>query len=118
MAMGQMKGFNLTFELDRVFPEKRKLVVLKPVFDELSKLNKSGKKKVEKEAQIALFFVDKECEIWDTDYDHKNIDFILLEYGERYNGVIATNDKQLKRLARKKGLQTVFIRNQTYLMVE
>ena len=118
MAIGQMTSFNLTYELDRVYPGKRKLVVLKPILNELNKLQQSGKIRIEKEAQIALSYVEKYCQIWDTDYTHKNIDFVLLEYGERYNGIIATNDRQLKRLARKKGLRTLFIRNQSYLMLE
>ncbi|MHA1977932.1 MAG: PIN domain-containing protein [Candidatus Hodarchaeales archaeon] len=118
MAMGQMTSFNLTYELDRVLPGKRILVVLRPILNELNKLHQSGKIKVEKEASIALLYVEKQCQIWDTDYEHRNIDFILLEYGKRYNGIIATNDRQLKRLARKKGLLTLFIRNQSYLMIE
>ncbi|PWI46373.1 hypothetical protein CEE45_17200 [Candidatus Heimdallarchaeota archaeon B3_Heim] len=118
MAIGQMTSFNLTYELDRVLPGKRKLIVLRPILNELTKLRQSGKIKVEKEAQIALTYVEKYCTIWQSDYDHKNIDFILLEYGERHNGMIATNDRQLKRLARKKGLLTLFIRNQSYLMIE
>lgn len=118
MAIGQMTSFNLPFELDRVLPGKRVLVVLKPILHELKKLQQSGKIKVEKEAQIALVYVERQCQVWDTDYFHKNIDFVLLEYGERHNGIIATNDRQLKRLARKKGLLTLFIRNQSYLMLE
>ncbi len=118
MAIGQMTSFNLSYELDRVLPGKRKLIVLRPILNELTKLHQSGKIKVEKEAQIALTYVEKYCKIWQSDYDHKNIDFILLEYGERHNGMIATNDRQLKRLARKKGLLTLFIRNQSYLMIE
>jgi len=118
MAIGQMTSLNLTYELDRVLPGKRELIILEPILLELKKLNQSGKIKVEKEAEIALRYIEKECKIWNTDYDHKNIDFVLLEYGERYNGIIATNDRQLKRLARKKGLLTLFIRNQSYLMLE
>ncbi|MHA1994416.1 MAG: type II toxin-antitoxin system VapC family toxin [Candidatus Hodarchaeales archaeon] len=118
MAIGQMTSFNITYELDRVLPGKRELIVLEPILYELNKLRQSGKIKVEKEAQIALLYVEKECKIWKTDYNHRNIDFVLLEYGKRYTGIIATNDRQLKRLARKKGLLTLFIRNQSYLMLE
>ncbi len=118
MAISQMKGFNLTYELDRVFPGNRKLIILTPILNELNKLHECGKIKVERQAQIALQYVEKQCEIWDTNYEHKNIDFVLLEYGERFKGIIATNDRKLKRLARKKGLLTLFIRNQSYLMLE
>jgi rRNA-processing protein FCF1 len=94
MAIGQMTSFNITYELDRVLPGKRELIVLEPILYELNKLRQSGKIKVEKEAQIALLYVEKECKIWKTDYNHRNIDFVLLEYGKRYTGIIATNDRQ------------------------
>jgi rRNA-processing protein FCF1 len=118
MAIGQMTRFNLTYELDRVVPGNRILIVLTPVYTELEKLSSNESLKVQKEAQIALSFVEKECEIWKTDYDHKNVDFILLTYGQNYSGLIATNDRKLKRLARKKGIRTLYIRNQRYLVIE
>jgi rRNA-processing protein FCF1 len=118
MALGQFTRFNLTFELDRVVPEHRVCVVLEPIMGELEKLLIEGSPKVRKEAQIAVNYAKNNCQKWPSDYTHKNVDFILIYYAEKYKGIVATNDRLLKRIARKKGVKTLFIRNQTYLMLQ
>ncbi len=115
MALVQIPNFNLSFELDRVIPGNRVLIVLKPILSELQKLNRKGNPKVQLESRFALEFVHKNCQQWPTHYNHRNIDFTLLEYGEERNGIIATNDRQLKKLARRKGIRVLYIRNRRYL---
>jgi len=121
LALGQMINFNLSYELDRVLPRKRTLIVLEPVFLELQRLNLKGNPKIQMESRIAIDFVHKFCEIMPTDFLHKNIDFILLHYAEMYrnsNGIIATNDRQLRRIARKKKIRTLYIRSQRFLELQ
>ena len=118
MALSQMLGLNIISELDRILPGTRELIVLQPVKDELEKLSSSGSLKVQREAQFALSFVEKYCQLWEADYQHKNVDFVLLYYGEKYNGLIATNDRKLKRLARNKQIKILYIRNQRYLVIQ
>ena len=118
MALGQFTRFNLTYELDRVLPGHRVSVVLSPIKGELEKLLNEGSSKVRKEAQIALTYAKNNCQMWPVDYTHKNVDFILLHYARKYKGIVATNDRLLKKIARKKGIKTLFIRNQSYLMIQ
>jgi len=118
MALGQFTRFNITYELDRVLPGHRVGVVLNPIKGELEKLLDEGSPKVQKEAQIALTYAKNNCQMWPVDYTHKNVDFILLYYAQEYKGIVATNDRQLKRIARKKGIKILFIRNQSYLMLQ
>ncbi len=118
MALGQFTRFNLTFELDRVLPGHRVSVVLSPIKGELEKLLNEGSSKVQKEAQIALTYAKNNCQMWPVDYTHKNVDFILLYYAQEYKGIVATNDRQLKKIARKKSIKTLYIRNQRYLMLQ
>ena len=118
MALGQFARFNLTFELDRVLPGHRVCVVLSPIIGELEKLLNEGSSKVRKEAQIALTYAKNNCQMWPVDYTHKNVDFILLHYAQEYKGIVASNDRMLKKIARKKGIKTLFIRNQSYLMMQ
>ena len=115
MALAQFPNFNLSFELDRVIPGNRVLIVLKPILSELQKLNQQGNPKVQLESRLAIEYVNKKCQQWSTHYDHRNIDFTLLQYGEERNGIIATNDRQLKKLARGKGIKVLYIRNRRYL---
>ncbi|MFX0185275.1 MAG: PIN domain-containing protein [Candidatus Hodarchaeota archaeon] len=121
LALSQMINFNLSYELDRVLPRKRTLIVLEPVFLELQRLNLKGSPKVQMESRMAIDFVHKFCEIMPTDFRHKNIDFILLHYAEKYrnsNGIIATNDRQLRRLARERKIKTLYIRSQRFLELQ
>jgi len=118
MALGQNPNFNLSYELDRVIPGNRVLIVLDPIFSELEKLNLKGNPKERMEARIAIEFVDKYCQRWPSEYNHRNIDFILLHYGEEKNGIIATNDRKLKKMARKNGIKLLYIRNQRFLELQ
>jgi len=118
MALGQFTRFNLTFELDRVLPGHRVSVILSPIKGELEKLRNEGSLKVQKEAQIALTYAKNNCQMWPVDFTHRNVDFILLHYAQEYKGIVATNDRQLKRIARKKGIKTLFIRNRSYLVLQ
>ena len=118
MALGQFERFNISFELDRVIPGQRIGVVLTPIMGELEKLLATGSPKVQKEAQIALAFTKNNCLLWPVDYKHKNVDFILLFYAQKHKGIIATNDRQLKKIARNKGIRTLYIRSQRYLMLQ
>jgi rRNA-processing protein FCF1 len=118
MALSQNPSLNLSYELDRVIPGKRVLVVLDPIFTELEKLNLKGNPKEQMEARIAIEFVDKYCQQWPSEYEHRNIDFVLLYYGKEKNGIIATGDRKLKKLARKKGIKLLYIRNQRFLELQ
>lgn len=118
MALSQMANFNLSYELDRVIPGNRILVVLDPIFSELKKLNLKGNPKDRMESRIAIEFVHKYCQQWPSEYSHRNIDFILLHYGKEKSGIIATNDRKLKRMARKNGIKLLYIRNQRFLELQ
>ena len=115
MAIAQMQGINFSHEFDRIIPGKRQLIVLTPIFVELQKLHREGSPKVKKESRLAIEYVQKYCSKEESEYTHKNIDFILLDNGEKRKGIIATNDRKLKRLAQKKGIRTLYIRNKSFL---
>lgn len=118
MALSQLTNFNLSYELDRVIPGNRKLIVFEPIFSELQKLQEQGSPKVQMESRIAIDFVHKFCQKEPSEYDHRNIDFILLHYGKKRKGIIATNDRKLKRAARKKGIRILFIRSRRFLELQ
>ena len=115
MALGQFPNFNISSELDRVIPRSRKLIVLDPIFQEIQKLFDTGKPKTKIEAKLALDFVEKNCIIRPSAYKHRNVDFVLLFNSEKENGVIATNDNHLKKIARNKKIKTLYIRNKRIL---
>ncbi|MFX0123019.1 MAG: PIN domain-containing protein [Candidatus Hodarchaeota archaeon] len=118
MALSQNPNFNLSYELDRVIPGNRVLVVLDPIFSELEKLNLKGNPKERMEARTAIEFVHKYCQQWPSEYSHRNVDFVLLHHGKEKKGIIATNDHKLKRMARKNGIKLLYIRSQRFLELQ
>ncbi|WP_455140065.1 type II toxin-antitoxin system VapC family toxin [Candidatus Hodarchaeum mangrovi] len=115
MALGQFTNFNISSELDRVIPRSRQLIVLEPIFQEIQKLYETGNPKTKIEAKLALDFVEKYCIIRSSPFKHRNVDFILLFNSEKENGIIATNDNRLKKMARNKQIKTLYIRNKRIL---
>ncbi|MHA1973793.1 MAG: type II toxin-antitoxin system VapC family toxin [Candidatus Hodarchaeales archaeon] len=115
MALGQFPSLNLSHELDRVVPQKKELIVIQPVIQELEKIMQESKPKTKNVARLALDFIAKFCKKREVAYSHKNIDFILLYAAEQENGIIATNDKKLRKLAKKKNIKTLYIRNIRFL---
>ena len=118
MALSQNPNFNLSYELDRVIPGKRVLIVLDPIFSELEKLNLQGTPKERMEARIAIEFVHKYCQRCPSDFKHRNVDFVLLHHGKDKNGILATSDRKLKKMARKIGIKLLYIRNQRFLELQ
>jgi rRNA-processing protein FCF1 len=118
MAISQNPNFNLSYELDRIIPGNRVLVVLEPIFSELQKLHQKGNPKDQMHSRLAIEFVNKHCQQWPSEYSHRNIDFILLHYGKERKGIIATNDRKLKRMALKKGIKILYIRSQRFLELQ
>lgn len=118
LAIGQMPRFNFSYEIDRIIPGSRLLIVLEPIFLELEKIRRTSNPKVQMEARMSIEFVEKVCQRWNSEYTHRNTDFILLYHGEKRKGIIATNDRKLKKLARKKGIKILFIRNRRFLELQ
>lgn len=110
-----MKGLSINDELDRVVPRLRKLIALSPIKEELIKLSQTGNSKTRMQAKIGLKFIEKYANTQEVTYFHKNIDFILLDYAEKQKGIIATNDRKLRKFAGKKGIKTLYIRNRQFL---
>lgn len=114
LCIGQMR-LNISHELDRVVPQHRTLIVLEPIFAELQEISQQGNPKVRLESRTAFQFVHKNCEIRPSRHSHKNIDFILLSTAQDIRGIIATNDRQLRNLARKKNIKVLYVRNKRWL---
>ncbi|MFW9855432.1 MAG: PIN domain-containing protein [Candidatus Thorarchaeota archaeon] len=115
LGISQNPRLNVSYELDRVIPQKRTLIVLEPILTELRKIKEYGGSKARLDTRMALEFVNKYCEIRSTNHIHKNTDFILLSTAQDLQAIIATNDHHLKVLANKKGIKILYVRNKRWL---
>jgi rRNA-processing protein FCF1 len=90
------------------------VVVPSKIIEELKFLCEQGKGKKKKYAKPALLLI-KNYKIV-TDKSEKADDAVL-NTAKKLNGVILSNDKELKKRAKKEKIKTIFMRNKKYLMI-
>jgi len=102
-------------ELEKAFPSY-KLATFKFVINELENLKKKLKGKNRVAAEIAIKIVNSsKIEIKDAPLkNNETVDEALL----RLSKVIATNDIELKKSAKKKGITIVYLRQKKYVSVD
>jgi len=94
---------------------KYEIFVPSQVVEELELLSKKGKGKKSVNSKSALKLIDK-YETVDT--NEKNADKSVLSLAEKLNGIIFTNDKELRKKANKKNIRTIFLRQKKYLNID
>jgi hypothetical protein len=90
------------------------IVVPSKIVEELKILNEKGKGKKKQFAKPALKLVKNYKIVIDTS---KNADDAVLNIAKKLNGVVFSNDKELKKRAKKEKIKTIFMRNKKYLMI-
>ncbi|MBS3107806.1 hypothetical protein J4468_02715 [Candidatus Woesearchaeota archaeon] len=105
-------------EITKVVDFKPEICILDKTKGELEKLIK-GKKYFDKlTAKIALNLIDvKGIEVLETKED-KSVDRLLIDLADKEKFVIATQDKELKRALKAKGIKRIIIRQKKYIKVE
>ena len=98
-------GIDVFLETEQLLEKRVEYLILESVVNEIRmKLNDKGFK-------IAAEFV-KRCRLIEVDISMKglSVDEQLLEYAALVNGVLATNDRDLREKARTRGIPVVFLR--------
>jgi hypothetical protein len=90
------------------------LVVPSKIVEELKLLSEKGKGKKKQYAKPAIKLVEKYKIIIDKS---EKADDAVLNIAKKLNGVVFSNDKELKKRAKKEKIKTIFIRNKKYLMI-
>ncbi len=99
-------------ELNRIIPEKFTIVIPDLVIDELRKIAE-GKGKRAIAARSALEFVNKfRIERVEKRGD---VDTSIVYYAKENGYALATQDKEMKKLARKLGIPIITMRQKKYL---
>ncbi len=108
-------------EIERLVTEKFKLCTLKKCIWELEHIMRTAKKGKDRlNAKMALQLVKKyNIEIIDTPLDRKTDDLIVEIAKENpREWIVCTNDKELRRMLKKLGITTIFLRQKKYLEIE
>ena len=109
-------GVNLFQELDRVLDVDYTPYVLDRIFSEL-KVVSDRSPKLKKLTEVARKLIEK-CEIIETHDEKKPTDELIIEYAQKLNAIVATNDKYLRKRLRQYGIPTIYIRGMSHLEIE
>jgi rRNA-processing protein FCF1 len=106
-------SINLEQELLRLLGSYE-VVVPSKIIEELKFLCEKGKGKQKQFAKPALSLIENYKIVIDKS---EKADDAVLNTAKKLNGVILSNDKGLKKRAKKEKIKTIFMRNKKYLMI-
>ncbi len=109
-------GVDVFSEAERVLERSLEFILLDSVLDEIKgKLEKAGKTE-SRMFNIALDLA-KRCKVVEIDQSMKEspVDDQLLEYAVSANGVLATNDRELRERAAERGVPVLILRGKKHL---
>jgi rRNA-processing protein FCF1 len=107
-------SIDLESELTRLLG-KYKIIVPKPIYNELIFLSQEGKGQKRVNAKASLDLV-KKYEI--IDIDAKDADESVLILAKKTNGVVVTNDRELKKRLKKNSISIIYLRGKQKLTLD
>lgn len=91
------------------------IVVPTPIVRELEFLSENGKGKKKAKAKASLKLIKK----YDTiDVEGRNGDDSVLELAKKINGIVVTNDRELRNRVKEMSLSVIFLRAKKKLVME
>jgi len=106
-------SIDLEDELTRLLG-KFHIVVPRPIFEELKLLSEKGKGKKKLIAKPSLELI-KKYEIVNAE---GNGDDAVLKLAKKFNGIVITNDRELRKRVKESSLQTIYLRGKSRLVLE
>jgi rRNA-processing protein FCF1 len=112
-------GVDIFAETERVIDRKIDFVVLDSVIKELERKLEIAIRTERFKFRIALDFV-KRCTVVESDEESRDkpVDDQVLEYANSTNGVVATNDRELRERALTQGVPVLFLRGKKRLELQ
>ncbi len=102
-------------ELNRIMPEKYEVLIPNLVVDELNKIARGiGKRAIA--ARSALEFVKNFKKV--NVEKRGSVDKSIIYFAKENNCILATQDKEMKRIARSLGVPTITMRQKKYLIYD
>lgn len=105
-------------ELERVVGGSIQCVVPSAVVRELMLISEDSKPSFKREVDFAISLI-KRCEQVDTaPRPGETVDEVIVRLAEEWGCLVATNDSDLRKLLRKKGVPVVYLRQRSHLEVD
>jgi len=107
-------GVDIYSEFERILDVKYELVIPEVVMGELEHLEKGGDSSERKAASIALdLFGDVK-----TIESKKPADEEIIRLADEINSAVGTNDRELKKQLRDRGVPVIYLRQKSHLCVD
>jgi rRNA-processing protein FCF1 len=107
-------SINLEDELNKLIG-KHKIIIPKAIADELKLLSEKGQGKKKNLAKASLQLI-KKFEIIES--EGKTADDAVLHLAQQLNGIVLTNDRELRKRIKKSSLHTIYLRGKGKLVLE
>jgi rRNA-processing protein FCF1 len=107
-------SIDLESELTRLLG-RYKIIIPKPIFDELIFLSKEGKGQKKVNAKASLNLVER-YEI--IDINAKDADESVLLLAKKTDGIVVTNDRELKKRLKENSISVVYLRGKQKLVID
>ena len=100
-------------ELSRILGSY-KIIVPKTIFKELKNLSEYGSGKKKNIAKPALKLIER----YEIVEDKSRFgDDSVIELAKKYNGIVFSNDKEIRKKAKNENIKTIFLRAKNYLAI-
>ena len=96
---------------------KSRIIIPKPIFNEIKLLSVRGKGKKKNIAKSSLELINKKYEIIDINIE-KNADDAVILYAKKFNGIVVTNDIELRKRLRNESISVIYLRGKQKLFLE
>ena len=114
LLIPEVHGVDILSELERILNLKYELVIPEVVIGELRHIKKDGEPSEKKAASIALDLFD-DVKIVESE---KPADEEILRLASEMDSVVGTNDKNLKKQLRNRGIPVIYLRQKSHLCVD
>ncbi len=110
-------GINIFEQIEDILETKPEYIVIKPVLIELQKLASTAPPSIRRKARFALKIVEQFCKVIDDELFSKmvdaKVDDLIVEFALKHGIAVATNDKELRRKLREKGIPEIYLREES-----
>jgi len=105
-------------ELAKLLNQRFEPVLLSPTYNELLKMAEKGSPSRRKQASLALKLAEN-CRVIDVEkiWEETNDD-VILRIASEWKSPVATNDRELRRRLRDRGIPVIFLRGKSRLELE
>jgi hypothetical protein len=105
-------------ELTNLLNQRFEPVLLSPTYGELMKIAEKGSPKIRKQASLALKLAEK-CRIIQIEKGlEETHDDVIVRVATEWRCPVATNDRELRKKLRNRGVAVIFLRQRQRLELE